>query len=820
MNAPGQDPAPGAAAGPGLSWCFEMDFEQLRQALDNPPPWARPARPAAPASDAGDGSDGSDGSAPGGGGAGAPAGADSSHGDARPGPVGGAEPSGRDGGAELPSGGDEVPDPLEGEAIALSVVAGRVAEALPPGPDLAAWLALASSGDVEPGAMPGIAASYRRLAAWAQAGELATIAEMAADAAAADDKIGCLADGRPARVSLSVATEVALALTMSQYGATGWADLAVTLRWRLAATGKALAAGQIDLPRARLIAEATSVLSEDTARAVEARVLPAAGQQTRGQLQAALRLAVIAADPQGAERRRQEAERRATVGLYPDAEGTATLAGHNLPGVHAAAAMARINALARALKAAGDHGGIGLLRAQVMLGLLLGTLPYIPPADGDPGTPPPGDPGDDGPDIPPPGGGSGSGSHGDGTPPGGSGDSTRPGGPDVAPGGGEPGVACGPGGADQGPWQGQPCPADQDAPPDDGLPPQAGAPPDRYYPGDDDPGDAFDGEQPGPWAGKIMPAPHWPPLPAPGQAGPVPPGLRPAGPGAAGPGAAGPGAAGPGAAGPGAAGPGNAWLDGAAGLADGLDLTVPWPVLAGQASRPALLARLGPITAQQACHAAAAAAADPATQWRVILTDPAGHAIAVTRIPPPRHTRASPPDGGARGSPAARASPVYGGARAGRVTITITTRTASGPPPHDHTAYRGILTRALTTARKTAHQAAAHAAADHAAAGCAHTAATSGYRPAPRLRDYITARDLTCRMPICRQPAWRGDLDHTIPYHRGGPTCRCNLGGRCRTHHIVKSLPGWQLHQTQPGTFQWTTPTGRTYLTTPDPYPT
>ena len=40
------------------------------------------------------------------------------------------------------------------------------------------------------------------------------------------------------------------------------------------------------------------------------------------------------ADPQGAERRREEAERRAKVTLYPDAEGTASLAGYSLPGVH------------------------------------------------------------------------------------------------------------------------------------------------------------------------------------------------------------------------------------------------------------------------------------------------------------------------------------------------------------------------------------------------------------------------------------------------------------------------------------------------------
>ena len=47
------------------------------------------------------------------------------------------------------------------------------------------------------------------------------------------------------------------------------------------------------------------------------------------------------------------------------------------------------------MKASGAGGGIDLLRAQVFLGLLLGTLPYIPPAaDGPPDSPPDEPPGD------------------------------------------------------------------------------------------------------------------------------------------------------------------------------------------------------------------------------------------------------------------------------------------------------------------------------------------------------------------------------------------------------------------------------------------
>ena len=160
---------------------------------------------------------------------------------------------------------------------------------------------------------------------------------------------------------------------MSQYAAAAWADLAVDLSGRLAATGAALAAGIIDVPRARLITEATTLLSEENARAVEARVLPAAGSQTSGMLRAALRRAVLAIDPAGAEQRRKDAERRARVVLYPDQDQTATLAGQRMPVIHAAAAMARLKAMARARQADGDTSPLDLICAQIYIALLLGT---------------------------------------------------------------------------------------------------------------------------------------------------------------------------------------------------------------------------------------------------------------------------------------------------------------------------------------------------------------------------------------------------------------------------------------------------------------
>src|ERR1022692_3737277 len=73
------------------------------------------------------------------------------------------------------------------------------------------------------------------------------------------------------RMSEDACAQVSVALTMSGCGASWWTDLAITLNWKLAATGAALRAGEIDLSRTCLIAEATRPLDDDTARVVEAR---------------------------------------------------------------------------------------------------------------------------------------------------------------------------------------------------------------------------------------------------------------------------------------------------------------------------------------------------------------------------------------------------------------------------------------------------------------------------------------------------------------------------------------------------------------------
>ncbi len=70
-----------------------------------------------------------------------------------------------------------------------------------------------------------------------------------------------------------------------------------------------------------------------------------------------------------------------------------------------------------------------------------------------------------------------------------------------------------------------------------------------------------------------------------------------------------------------------------------------------------------------------------------------------------------------------------------------------------------------------------------------------------------------------RRPASTCDFEHNVPYEKGGRTCLCNGGPKCRHDHRVKQDPRWKVDQLPDGTFIWTTPSRRTYTTKPTRYP-
>ena len=214
----------------------------------------------------------------------------------------------------------------------------------------------------------GLIRSHRRQASAAQAGELAAVAELAARRRAeaqADGVRDCLAAD-------AGTDEIAAALTLTGRAAQLLTGRATEMT-DLPRTFAALAAGQIDMPKALVLLTGLAGQEPELAHAVEAQVLGRAPAQTTGQLRACLNRALLAADPAAAERRRQREEKYARIEQTPEPGGvTATLGGRYLPVTATVAAWNRISALARQLKGAGADGSLDELRVQVYLALLTG----------------------------------------------------------------------------------------------------------------------------------------------------------------------------------------------------------------------------------------------------------------------------------------------------------------------------------------------------------------------------------------------------------------------------------------------------------------
>ena len=245
--------------------------------------------------------------------------------------------------------------------------AGGVIDRLPPGATLAGLAGDAWDDGLErlsDDELIGVLRAARRLTSWTTAMELAAVADLwrrrTAEEDAGDTGVACHADD-----------EIAAALTLTSRAAERVLGLAVALR-RLPATGAALAAGDIDPPRAAVVADEVTGLGDAHAAAVDRAVAAAAPGQTTGQLRAATRRAVLAADPSAARRRKEEALREARVEWWDEPAGTAALAGRDLPPASVLAADQHLTTLAGQLKAAGVPGTMDNLRAHVYLALLSG----------------------------------------------------------------------------------------------------------------------------------------------------------------------------------------------------------------------------------------------------------------------------------------------------------------------------------------------------------------------------------------------------------------------------------------------------------------
>ena len=673
----------------------------------------------------------------------------------------------------------------------------------------------------------------------------------ASPAAAADACAGGrpgTGSGFPEVISAFASYELSLALTLTGRSAEAYLDFAVELATKLPKTMAALEAGQIDIIRARIIAEATHVLSNEHTAAVEDRIFPRAGQQTSGQLRAALARAVLAADPGAARARREEAQRDARVLRWREDAGTAALCGRDLPSADVLAADQRISARARDLRSAGVTGTLDELRARAYLDFLLGRDSMPPPPSGQPGTATaPGESPADG----PPAGGPPAGNPPAGNPPAGNPPAGNP--PAGNPPAGNP-PAGGPaaGGSPAGnPPAGNP-PA--------GGPAAGGSPAGNPPAGDPPAGDPPASEPPA--AGMSPAAADGPGVPPRAGGGP------------------------------------------AGSLAARINVTVPLAAILGLCDTPGEVAAFGPVDADVTRDLIRAAGLHPATRWCVTVVSPDGQAIghgcAHGRHQPPAFSPdsgtdpprtgssppgtgssppgtgssppgggnsppgtggsapgggSSPPDGGNSppgggdgppgggdgppgrgGGPGGNGTPGNGGGPggdgpghgggpegAGPGTSGGPPGTGGGPPgprhrPGDTAPGPVSPPPALSSQARTFIQRLGVTITPLAAGTCDHRNQEPGYTLSPRLRHLIAARTVSCCAPGCRRPAARCDFDHTIAYQAGGRSCECNVRPLCRRHHRCKQAPGWALQQPDPGTMIWTTPAGRTYTTGPTIY--
>ncbi len=213
----------------------------------------------------------------------------------------------------------------------------------------------------------GVLRAARRVVSWQSAVELAAVDELAARRAAEPHASG----PHPAE---RASAELAVALTLTGRSADMLLDLASGVA-RLPDVAAALSRGDIDPARAGVFAEELASLPWLPASVIASRHMLAAPGLTTSQLRAALRRAVLAADPTAGRRRQREARRDTRVQAWAEASGNGAIAGRELPPSQALLADRHISALARSLQAAGLPGTFDQVRAEVFVALLSGQSP-------------------------------------------------------------------------------------------------------------------------------------------------------------------------------------------------------------------------------------------------------------------------------------------------------------------------------------------------------------------------------------------------------------------------------------------------------------
>jgi hypothetical protein len=169
--------------------------------------------------------------------------------------------------------------------------------------------------------------------------------------------------------------EIRAAMHLTRRAADATLGVAIQVWDRLPQVGQALAAGDIDLARAKVICEELSHLDIEEARVVADTVLALAPELTTGQIRVRTRRLCVSVDPEEAAKRYGLGLDGRRLVLESSPDGTATILGIGLPADRAAEAMNRLHSLAEAARLAGDERTADQVRADVFLDVLTGRNP-------------------------------------------------------------------------------------------------------------------------------------------------------------------------------------------------------------------------------------------------------------------------------------------------------------------------------------------------------------------------------------------------------------------------------------------------------------
>jgi hypothetical protein len=174
-------------------------------------------------------------------------------------------------------------------------------------------------------------------------------------------------------------------------------DMAANIVGRLPSTLAGMAAGVIDRDRARVISNATLHLSDDLAAEADKILAGAAPEIRLADLQQKAARLEARLDPDGVQKRKDEARRDRRVELRREDSGAACLSGRELDPAEALAGKASIDAEAVRLRNAGLPGTLAQIRAMILLDRIAQRSPWdrLAPPPAEPRPDDDGDPGDD-----------------------------------------------------------------------------------------------------------------------------------------------------------------------------------------------------------------------------------------------------------------------------------------------------------------------------------------------------------------------------------------------------------------------------------------